>query len=431
MHTPSAMNRPVAVASQKHPLINRSFGLLWTGQTISLIGTQITGGGLQIAAVLALQATPIQMSLLAALSFIPTLAIGLLAGALVDRLRRRPILIMADLLRALLLLLIPLAAVPGWLRIEHIYIITMLASTLGVFFEVAYGAFLPTLLPAGRLVEGNSKLSASESLAEIAGPSLAGLLIQAFTAPIAILFDSLSFLFSALFLGLIRIQEPKPLPASPRTTLWREVREGWHFLWRHPLLRPLAACSASSNFCGGTFVALYTLYIVRVLGLTPAVYGLLGTMAGAGALLGALVAAGLARHIRPGPLLVGSRLLYGTMAALTPLLGSRELPIIALLLGAQLLGGLGSILYVIREVSLRQEVIPDRFLGRVNACASFITAGATLSGSLLAGMVSEFIGIRLTLIAGACGMALSAAWLFWTPSLFRAAGHTSKKYSEE
>jgi len=285
MRTPSDMNRPVAVAGQKHFLINRSFGLLWTGQTISLIGSQITGGGLQIAAVLALQATPVQMSLLAASSFIPTLAIGLLAGALVDRLRRRPILIMADLLRALLLLLIPLAALLGWLRIEYIYIITVLTSTLGVFFEVSYGAFLPTLLPAGRLVEGNSKLSASESLAEIAGPSLAGLLIQILTAPVAILFDSLSFLFSALFLGLIRIQEPKPLPTFPRTTLWREVREGWHFLWRHPLLRPLAASSASSNFCGGTFVALYTLYIVRVLGLTPAVYGLLGTMAGAGALL--------------------------------------------------------------------------------------------------------------------------------------------------
>lgn len=404
------------VGNTSQPLfINRSFGLLWIGQTISAVGSHITSSGLQLAAVLVLGATPLQMSLLAALGSAPALLIGLLAGVWVDRLPRRPILIVADLGRALLLLSIPLAALLGWLRIEQIYVVTALVGLFSVFFEVAYRSFLPTLLRSEQLVEGNSRLSASESLAEIGGPSLAGLLVQAITAPMAILFDSCSFLLSSLCIVLIHVPEPAPAAVEGQPALWKDVREGWRGLLGNSSLRALAACSATWNFCGGTFATLYTLYVVRTLGLAPVVYGLLVTMGGIGALLGALIASREARRIGFGSLLIGSILLHGTMSLLTPLAGGPGIMVIVILMISQLAGDLGAALYFINEISLRQAITPERLLGRVNACLHFLVGGSMLIGSLVAVVVSELIGIRLTLAAGACGMALSAIWLLLSP----------------
>lgn len=396
-------------------LLNRSFGLLWLGQTVSLMGSHITSGALQIVAVLALGATPLQMSVLAALNLAPALLIGLLAGVWTDRVPRRPILLIADLIRALLLLTIPLAALLKLLRIEHIYIVTVLVGVLSVFFEVAYRTFLPTLLQNELLVEGNSKLSASESLAEVAGPSLAGWLIQALTAPLAIFFDALSFLLSAFAISLIRTQEHESVPVSERVGVWQEMRMGWQVLLNKPVLRVLAACAVSCNFSGGSFVTLYTLFTMKIVGLAPIIYGLLGTMAGVGELLAALFVSKITRSFASKPLIIVGLLLLGTMALLTPLIGSNTPQVIALLLASQLFGGLGGALYNIRSISLRQMLIPERFAGRVNACMYVLTAGATLSGALIAGIVAEFIGIRLTLIIGACGMALSGIWLFFMP----------------
>jgi MFS family permease len=204
---------------------NRDFMPLWAGQTISKFGSQIGDGALQFAAILVLGASPVQLGLLAAARTAPVLLFGLLAGAWVDRLRRRPILIAADLGRGLLLCSIPAAALLGVLGMEQLYIVTALVSLMSLFFDVAYQSYLPALVRRDQLVEGNSKLSISDSVAEIAGPPLGGGLVQLISAPLAILIDALSFLASALALALIRVREPVPPPAQ-RQHIWHDIVEG-------------------------------------------------------------------------------------------------------------------------------------------------------------------------------------------------------------
>src|SRR5205085_1546506 len=238
---------PVA---KRRLLINRNFGLLWIGQTISAFGSRITREGLPLTANLVLGATPTEMGLLAAAGTLPVLLIGLLAGVWVDRLPRRPILIIADISRAVLLGTVPLAAVLGVLRIEQLYLVAVLVGILTVFFEVANQSFLPTLVQREHIVEGNSKLSASDSLAEIGGPALTGVLVQLITAPIAILFDALSFLASALCAGFIRVREPAPVPTEERQSLWREIREGLRLVLGNPLLRATTAALSTRAFFG-------------------------------------------------------------------------------------------------------------------------------------------------------------------------------------
>src|SRR5258708_24941263 len=191
------------VADARHFFINRAFGLLWSGQTISTLGSHITGSGIPLIAILVLGAHPAQVGLLAALSALPSLFLGLFVGVWVDRLPRRPLMLLADLARALLLLSVPIAALSGLLHIEQLYIVTVLLSACTICFDTAYQAFLPQVVTREQLVEGNSKLGTSNSLAEMGGPPLAGGLIQSVGAPLAVLFDALSFLVSALSIGLI------------------------------------------------------------------------------------------------------------------------------------------------------------------------------------------------------------------------------------
>ena len=235
----------------RHP----DFVKLWTGQTISLIGSQVTFLALPLTAVLVLNATPAQMGFLTAAGAIPSLLVGLFAGVWVDRHRRRPILIAADLGRAALLLLIPVAALLGVLRIEYLYIVAFLVGTLGLFFEVAHHSFLPSLVGREQLVEGNSKLEISDSVAEIVGPGLAGGLVQLVTAPIAIAVDAISFLISALFLGLIRTPEPAPKPPDEQQNIFGEVVEGLALVSGNALLRAIAGGMSTVhlfNSCSGS-----------------------------------------------------------------------------------------------------------------------------------------------------------------------------------
>jgi MFS family permease len=354
--------------------------------------------------------------LLAAAGTLPVLLIGLLAGVWVDRLRRRPILIIADISRAVLLGTVPLAAALGVLRIEQLYLVALLVGGLTVFFEVANQSFLPTLVQREHIVEGNSKLSTSESLAEIGGPALAGVLVQVITAPIAILFDALSFLVSALCAGFIRVREPAPSLPEERQSLWREMREGLHLVLGNPLLRATTAALSVRAFFGGAFATLYGLYVIRQLGLTPAIYGLLVTMGGLGALVGALLAGRIARRFRLGRTLIGAMLLSGSVSILTPLAGGPKLLVVALLMTSQLVGDFGMEVYLIHALSLRQSLIPDRFLGRANASANFLEGGMLTIGALLAGLVGGMIGMRLTLlIATGAGLVISSSLLLFSP----------------
>jgi MFS family permease len=398
--------------------INRSFALLWSGQTISELGSHITGSGLPLVAVLMLNATALQVGLLTALSTLSALLLSLLAGVWVDRLPRRAIMIIADLGRALLLFTIPLAASLGILHIAQLYVVTFLVGTLTVFFAIANQSLLPMLVPREQLVAGNSKIEASSALAEIGGPTLAGLLIQTITAPTAIAFDALSFLFSAFCIGMMSSCKPHHTPQAlleVRKSVWREMYSGLRFMLAHPILRAVVAFASMRNFFGGAFATLYGLYIVRVLGLSPAIYGILIGLGGAGALLGSLGAVQLERRLGKGNVLIGGMLLSGCMALLTPLASGPLCILLAMLIVSQIVGDYGFVVHTINEISLRQTIVPEHMLGRINASMRFLVEGVGPLGAILAGVLSGLIGVRFTLLAGACGILCSTAWLFFSP----------------
>jgi MFS family permease len=368
----------------RHP----DFLKLWAGQTVSLLGSQVTALALPLTAVLTLEAGPIQMGLLGVAGSAPFLLIGLLAGVWVDRLRRRPILIGADVGRALLLGSIPVAALLGLLRIEQLYLVAFLVGILTVFFDVAYQAFLPALVPRARLVEGNSKLEASRSIAQIAGPGLGGGLVQLVTAPVTLVADALSFLGSALFLALIRAPETAPT-SEARASVWREIGEGLRVVLGNRLLRAIAGCTGTWNLFSNVMFAVLVLYATRELGIEPAVLG-------------------------PGRTIVGAALFGSATSLLIPLAQGPAAVVVALLTVAHFLMGL-SVVYNITQVSLRQAIIPDRLQGRMNATMRFLVWGTLPMGSLIGGVLGETIGLRPTLVVGALGSLLASVWLLFSP----------------
>ena len=391
------------------------FVKLWIGQTVSDLGNGITAIALPLTAALALNATPTQMGILSALEGIAALFVGLFAGVWVDRLRRRPILIVTDLGRAALLLSVPLAAFWGLLRIGQLYLVAALIGVLTVFFHVADQSFLPSLVRQEELVEGNSKLGASESLAEIGGPALAGPLVQIVTAPFAILFDVCSFLVSACCLWGIRVVEPAP-KASEQQAFWRELTEGLRAIVAHPLLRVLVGSAFLFSFFGNFFAALYPLYVVRTIGAPPATLGYLVAAGGVGALAGAFLEQQVVRRFGLGKTLAGgllvSRIIGLVVISLARGPGAFA---IALLFFSQLVGDVAISLYQMSEVSLRQGVIPARMLGRVNAGMQVLTRGLGASGALIGGVLGQQVGIRPTLLLAEAGMFLAAIWLFCSP----------------
>jgi MFS family permease len=388
------------------------FMKLWAGQTISLFGSHIGGGALRYTAILILGATPLQLSLLSAAQMLPMLLLGLLAGVWVDRLRRRPILIAADLGRGLLLLSVPLAYLLGVLRIEQLYLVAALAGALAIVFEVAYGAFLPSVVGRERLVEGNSKLGASDSVAEIAGPPAGGALVQLISAPLAIIFDAISFLASALTIGLIGAPEPAPVARRSQPSLRHDLAEGLRTVLQNPLLRALLGVGVTLNLFGNIIGTLYDLYLIRDLGMSPAIVGLTVGVGGVSALVGAFAAGPAVARFGVGPTLGGALALHITTAALLPLAhGPWALPMI-------MAGQAGDILfaiYFINETSLRQAITPQRLLGRVHATFRFVTTGAGLLGALLGGVLGELIGPRAAIAIGALGVCSACLWVFGSP----------------
>jgi MFS family permease len=252
---------------------------LWIGQTISVFGSLVGVTAMAFTAIYFLHATPFQLGLLAAARLAPGFLAGLAAGAWVDRLRRRPILIWSDIGRAVLLATIPLAAVSGILRIGHLYVVTFLVSILTVFFNVAYQSYLPSLIGRDELLGGNSKLTASASVAEAGGLAVAGWLVEVFTAPITILVDAISFVVSAI--SVWRISAPEPAAAhTAQPDMWREIEEGLSAVLRDPVLRVTAACTLSKEFFGGMYGALAVLYMARDLGFAPGILGSIWALGG-------------------------------------------------------------------------------------------------------------------------------------------------------
>ena len=394
-------------------LLEPDFLKLWAGQAISQIGSTVTSVGLPLTAAFVLGASPLQMGVLAGSSAGGVLAFGLFAGAWADRLRRRPILIAADLARAAVVGIIPLAAALHRLSMAHLYVVAVASGILTVLFDVSYQAYLPTLVNRENILEGNSKLALSEAVAGIAGPGLTGILVQLITAPMAMLFDAVSFVCSAVSVWLIRKPEPPP-ERRLEPHIGREISEGLRASWRDRLLRALVLRAATGAFFGGFAGGLYVLFAVRELGLSAALLGLVIAVGGASSLFGAFMAERLVRRFGFGRTFIGSALLSGVALLFVPLAHGGVAVCSAFLIAAQL-GDMGWTIYNINDTSLRQAVTPNHLLGRVNAAIHLVFQGALPLGALAGGAVAQAIGIRHTLLAGALGYLLSTLWLVFSP----------------
>ena len=394
---------------------NPAFLLLWLGQTVSLFGSQVTAVALPLTATLALGAGAAELGVLGALQTAPFLVVGLAAGVLVDRARRRPLLVAVDLGRALLLGSIPLAWALGGLGLGQLYAVGLFAGALRIVFSVAYSAYLPTVVARAQLVEGNSKLGVSAATAEVAGPGLGGALVALVTAPVAIAVDAASYLVSALSLALIREPEAPPGRPAGRPRLWAEAREGLAVVWRQPALRALAGYSALMNFFFQAIHAIFVLFVTGTLGLSPALFGAILTGSSAGGVLGALLVPGLTRRFGPGPALLVAAGCYGAGALTIPLAAGGPWRAAGTLLAAWGLIGVGNGLSNIVGVSLRQLLTPDHLLGRVSASGMAVGWSAAPLGALLGGMLGQSVGLRAALLLAALGTLTGVLWLACSP----------------
>ncbi|TMC36517.1 MAG: MFS transporter [Chloroflexi bacterium] len=363
-----------------------------------------------------LGAGPFELAFLVIAQSLSVLLVGLVAGAWVDRLRRRPILIASDVARAALLFTIPLAQALGALRMEQLYAVAFLAGCLDVVFSAAYPAYVPSLIGVDRVVEGNSKLATSSAIAEVGGPGLAGALVQIISAPFAILVDALSYLVSALSVALIRTPEPARPAREASSRVIGEIAEGLRVVRGHKVVFPLAARSIIAHVSGAFYGVLYSLYLLNELHLDPFLLGIVISAGGVGSLVGSVFASRVVRAIGIGPAIVWMAAGASAIGILTPLAqGPVALATIMVFLpqligdGLQTIGG-------VAEISLVQGLVPDRILGRTNATLEVISHGVGFPiGALIAAFIAEQIGVRGAIAVGWAGMAASLLFLVFSP----------------
>jgi len=391
------------MTTKSSPWDNRDFVKLWAAQGVSAFGARITREGLPIAAVLTLGAAPAQIGLLAALSRGPALLVGLAAGGFVDRTRRRGVLIAMDLLRAAMLVTIPVAAWLHLLSMPQLYIAAAVVGAASVLFEIADHAYLPGLVAREAITAANASLGATESVAEVAGPALAGALFQWFAGPMAVAFNAATYLISAAFLGAITKREPEPA-AHLKPNWRRDVGDGVRAVMAEPRVAPLLFLTGSNALFGSFFSALYILFALRVLGLTTTMLGLTVSAGGVGALGGAVLAPRLAKRLGAGPAIVITASGAALMNMLIPLAPAQPGWGMAFLVGAQFFGDALAVTAWILDSSLRQTLLPQAVLGRVGATFQAVAGGLGVAGALTGGLLGGLIGPRDALFIGAGGL---------------------------
>jgi len=394
---------------------HREFTRLWAGQTVSLVGSQVTTLALPLTAIVLLGAGSVQIGALRAAQLAPYLVVGLVAGAWVDRVHRRPVLIVTNVGRGLVLATIPLAAVLGELRMAHLYVAAVVVGGLTVFFDVAYESFLPSLVRREQLADGNGKLGLSSSLATLIGPGIAGVLVQTMTAPLAIVVDAASFVVSAVSIMSIRAHERRTSARSVSTHLLSEVADGMRIVWRNVLLRTMAASLILFYAFFGVVVTIYLLYAVDELAVSPGFLGVIFAAGGVGTVLGTLLAPRVARRVGIGGAIVWGAVVSDGVFLLLPAISGPSSVTVPLLAAAQLLFGLTAPITAINQLSLRQAITPARYRGRVSATMRVMMLGLGPLTSLAAGALGEVIGLRPTLVVGVVGLQLGALILVLSP----------------
>jgi MFS family permease len=395
---------------------NAAFARVWTADTVSIFGSLITRMALPLAAILLLGSGAIEVAVLRSLELGATLLVGLVAGAWVDRLRRRPVLIWSDLGRAVLLGSIPVAFALGVLTYWQLLLVSGLAAILTTFFDSAINAYLPTIVERERLVDANAALAASGSAAEFMAFGISGFLVQLLTAPIAIAIDAFSFLVSAILLGSIHRPEAPPPPVADRESVLDEIREGLRVVLQNPVLRAFAGAQMAMHALWGIFGATWFLFAIDELKLGPAAIGLIAGVGGFSSFLGAIIAGRATRRWGIGPVAVGSLVMAAIGNAFIPL-APTGLPWIALgcLVMQQLVADSGATVYDVTEVSVRQTLVQDRALGRVTSTFHVAAVIAQLAATLAAGLLAEVIGLRATMWLAPLGGLAGAAILWASP----------------
>jgi len=391
---------------------HRDFLSLWGAETISQFGSQVSFLALPLVAILVLEESAFNVAALTSLQFLPFLLFTLPAGVWVDRLRRKPILVLGDLGRAVALLSVPLAHWFGTLTIWHLFVVAFVHGVCTVFFDVAYQSYLPALVGRDQVVEGNAKLEISRAAANIGGPGMAGGLVAALSAPVAVVLDAFSFLASALLLGGIRKQEEAPARAD-RRSLRHELVEGLRYVFGHPYQRTMIAMTALSNFFGQVVFSILLVYAVRELGLSAATIGIVLAVGNLGTLASALTAKRIGERLGVGRTILLASCLFGPgtlLIALAP--QDNAIPFI---LASMMVIGFGGILYNVTAISLIQAITPDRILGRANASRRFVVWGVVPLGGFTGGALAAVIGLRETMVVGAIGGLLTIIPILVSP----------------
>jgi len=391
------------------------FMRLWAAQTVSSIGARIAREGLALASVLTIDAKPFQLGILAALIMGPSVVVGFFAGGFVDRSRKRAIMVGTDVIRALVLLSVPVAAWFHILRMEQLYVVGALIGGANILFDISDHAYLPHLIGRDALMEGNTKLSTTESLAEVGGPALAGILVQALTAPFAIAVNAATYVVSALFLGAIATKEPVPENAKIRPTLLSDLAQGYSAMAATPVLRPLLFMSIVSPLFGGVFSALYVIFAIKTLGLSPALMGLTIAVGGIGSLAGTAISRRFAAWLGIGRAIVLGFVVSAVSAIFVPLASGPLVLKLASLMVAQFVGDSMAVAAMIPAASLRQSLIPRDRLGRAAAFLSVGAGASAVVGALTGGALGSAFGPRVALFASVAGLVVMPVWASTTP----------------
>ena len=399
---------------QTRLLRHADFRRLWAADALSQAGTQITVIALPLLLIKVLDAGPFEVGLLTTCEFLAFLLIGLPAGVWVDRMRRRNVLMVADLARGVLYGSLPLAWALDVLTLAQVYAVALVAGVCTVFFDVAYQSYLPHLVGRDNLVEGNAKLQGTQSVAQVAGPTVGGLLVQALTAPYAVLVDAATYLWSAAWILSIRSREPRP-ERAPDRHLGREMKEGLSFVLGNRLLRAITACTGTANLFQNVGMTVFVVLLASASGLnlSAGTIGLLFSATAVGGVLGAMVARRFAGWVGQGPALWIS--IAVGVPAMLPMPFVQRGWLLWLLAAGEVVFGASIVVYNITQVSFRQLLCPERLLGRMNATIRFAVWGTIPIGSLLGGILGATIGLRPTLWVALVGSLLAILPVFLSP----------------
>jgi|AP95_1055475.scaffolds.fasta_scaffold02928_3 hypothetical protein len=396
--------------------LHANFRKLWAGQSASLLGSQIAGIAVPLAAILVLDATAMQMGILAAMGGVPAL-IGIYLGVWVDRRRRAPIVVGADIGRAVLLGLVPVAYLFDFLTMNLLYAVAVGIGGLSMLFQIAYRSFLPSVVIRSQLVDANSKLELATAGTASVGPGAGGLLTQVLAAPIAVAFGSLMYVFSAILFRSMRVVEviaPSRNDSSGKSiSAFASIKEGFGFLRRNPVLIGIALSEATLVIFGAAWEAISLLFMVRELDFSPGMIGALASIGSVGLFAGSYISPRLSKKIGVGPSIGIALIVMSLSGFVLPLAGGPTAAIYALVAVSEVAFLVGLVIYQVLQVSVRQSMTPDSLQGRITSIMVVSSRAAAPLGAIIGGLVGQQVGLRESLLISSAGMGAAVFWLLY------------------